>query len=266
MSEPFRSRTGHLTPAVLDEFLSFLSGEDAALLSHLLSCPDCADQARAQLAERPAREPVWAELWTRLEESAFHLAERQLEQDQAARRLLVELLALPPAERDEALARDPRFVTVSVAEQLRRQGVQVRETSLAAARSLLVLGLEVAERLTPEHGPPAVRADLRVGLNVELAEACRRAGEAALADEAFAQAATLLEEVPALDTRARYCWMLARLRSGQKRDEEALALLARAAELYRQIRDERSAEVLQELATLGQQRAGLSPTLDDPED
>ncbi len=239
--------------------MSFLSGEDAEILSHLLDCAECAVQVRGLLAVRPSGEPQWNALWERLEERTQGLAGMQLEQEQAARSLLVELLALGPAAREEVLAGDQRFRTVAVAEQLRRQGIQVRETSVAAARGLFLLGLAVAEGLTAEHGPAAVRADLSASLNVELAEAYRRAGEPALADEAFGQAAALLDQVPALDTRARYCWLLARLRAGQKRDEEALALLARAAELYRQIRDERTVEVLRELAELSQLRAGLDP-------
>lgn len=250
----------HPSRAALEELLSFLTAEDAELLSHLLGCAECAAAARDLLAVRPPGEPQWNELWERLEERVQHLAEIQLDQEQTARSRLVELLALGSAAREQALSGEPRLRTAAVAEQLRRQGL--RETSVAAARSLFLLGLEVAESLTAEDSPLAVRADLRASLNIELAEAYRRTGEPALADEAFLQAATLLDEVPALDTRARYCWMLARLRSGQKRDEEALALLARAAEVYRQIRDERSAQVLGELAEIGQRRAGLDPSGD----
>lgn len=249
----------HPTPAALEELLSFLTSEDAEIVSHLLGCPECAGAARELLAVRPSGEPQWNELWERLEGRAQHLAELQLDQEQAARSRLMELLALGSDAREKVLAEDSGLRTAAVAEQLRREGLQVRETAVAAARGLFLLGLEVAESLTAEDSPLAVRADLRANLNVELAEVYRRTGEPALADEAFLQAAAVLDEVPALDTRARYCWMLARLRAGQKRDEEALALLARAAELYRQIRDERSAQVLGELAELGQRRAGLDP-------
>jgi tetratricopeptide (TPR) repeat protein len=250
----------HPPRAALEELLGFLTAEDAELLFHVLGCPECAAEARGLLAVRPSGEPQWNELWERLEGRVQHLAELQLDQVQTARLRLVELLALGPAAREQVLAEDSGLRTVAVAEQLRRQGIQVRETSVAAARGLFLLGIEVAESLTAEDSPLAVRADLRANLNVELAEVYRRTGEPALADEAFLQAAALIDEVPALDTRARYCWMLARLRAGQKRDEEALALLARAAELYRQIRDERSAEVLDELTELGQRRAGLDPS------
>lgn len=250
----------HPSRAALEELLGFLTAEDAELLSHLLGCPECAEAARELLAARPSGEPQWNELWERLEERVQHLAERQLDQEQTARSRLMELLALGSAAREQVLSEDPGRRTAAVAEQLRREGLQVRETSPAAARGLFLLGLEVAGSLTAEDSPLAVRADLRANLYVELAEVYRRTGEPALADEAFLQAAALLDEVPALDTRARYCWMLARLRAGQKRDEEALALLARAAELYRQIHDERSAQVLGELSQLGQRRAGLDPS------
>src|SRR4029079_4073413 len=83
----------------------------------------------------------------------------------------------------------------------------------------------------------AARWELRAEALCELGEAWRRLGSAHWAESCFRQAAQALRDSPDAMARALFCSRLARLRAGQRRGDEAVALFSRAARLWAEVGD-----------------------------
>ncbi len=226
---------GHLAaeqiPPLLDRLLE---ADTAAAHIHVLRCAACREAVLGQLASGPSPATSYQEVCERVEAAAAVLLD-QLRQERAEAPLLwEELEQLPLDLRHEKIATDPRFQTISLAELLTAEGKAARSSDLARSQELLLLALGIAEHLPPRASRQRTAVDLRARLHTELGETWRRTNRLDMADEAFSQVPPLLADLPLLDTRGRFCWLLPRLRIDQQRLDEAEALYHRAAALYRE--------------------------------
>lgn len=231
----------HPKPSVLRIFLQTLTVADAGLVLHLLECPRCSRQGWGSLTPRPVRrrpgEPRPSGPEAALYENAFaRLAERsggataQVEEGRRkAEPLIAELLALPREERHARFDEHRRYRTFFVAWGLLERSWQAEDA--AEAESLGRLAAAVAERLDGNGPSPATEAGLAIGAWCAVGEACRRLGRLEAAEDAFVRAVPHLEKSIDPSENAEYCRWLARLRRDQRRFDEALALLERAATL-----------------------------------
>lgn len=176
----------------------------------------------------------FAGLWQRVEakirrEAMIFAEERRESPAQAA-----EILALPPRVRNRTIDAESRFHSTALVLEL-----------IARARS--ELGRQRAERALPplkaalrilrrRGGRPGGR-ELQAEALCELGEAWRRLGSSRWAESCFSQAAQALRDSPDATARALYCGRLARLRAGQGRLDEAVALFGRAADLWAELGD-----------------------------
>lgn len=189
-------------------------------------------------------------LFDRLDRQVLATFERHREELAAAQAHLPDFLVLTSRRRREAIESDPRYRTLGMVCALegRAREMLAPPGDMDTALELLLLAAAACEDIHvpgPGDGP---RNDLLARLYTEIAEVHSRCGRYATADEALGQAAERLVGHPAADTRACYCWVLARLRVALRREDEALALYARAAQLYSEVRDDRNlARVLCEL-------------------
>jgi tetratricopeptide (TPR) repeat protein len=167
--------------------------------------------------------------------AALSRARSELDRERAAAPSLVaELLAIPPAAREEELCRDPRFHTWGLCELLLRRSLEAPEP--AAADELALLALAGTERLDPVRHPAPVVGDLKARIWAAAGEARRRQGDLAGAEEALRAAATSLAQGTGdLLVEARLLEFEAAVRRTQGRTREAAALLKQAAARYRQI-------------------------------
>lgn len=251
----------HPKPSVLRNFLQSLEVADAGLVLHLLECPRCSRQGWSRLTPRPVRrrpgEPHPAGPEPGLYEQAFaRMSERvgravgQIEEGRRqAAPLVAELLALPADERQAALAADSRFRSFFVAFRLLERSWPMEDA--AASEALSRLAAAIAEDLDGTGPAAGVEEGLAIGSWCAVAEACRRLGRLEAAEEAFVRAAPHLEKSADPTDNAEYCGWLAQLRRDQRRSDEAMALLERAATLFGQagqLRDQ--AMVLADLAAV----------------
>lgn len=228
----------HPEPDVLSSLVEALDTGTAGLLLHVLRCEECASQTLAALApvhqrtgtlalRREAPEIDYSLLWERIEATAEQAIARWRRDRIGAEPLLEQLLALSPAERMDAVARQPRYRTGALAELLldeirRRPGER---------EDLAWLALAILEGLPPHHFDPSAAGDLALAAHCELGEAFRSAGNLEESEAAFAAAAKSLQVTTGVQERATYCHLLAALRRDQGRTDEAVALLVRAAAL-----------------------------------
>ncbi len=227
----------HPEQDVLSSLVSALDTGTAGLLLHVLRCEDCASQTLAGLApvhqragalvlRREAPEIDYSRLWERIEATA-EKAMAQLRRDRAgAEPLLAELLRRSQAERLDLVARHPRFRTRSLADLLLDE-IRLRP---GEREDLARLVLAIVERRQPHHFGRAVD-DLAAAAHCEIAEALRSRGDLQGSEAAFAEAAKRLPVATGVQERVKYCHLLAALRRDQGRLDEAVALLARAADL-----------------------------------
>ncbi len=236
-------RDEHPAPGAIDGFVEVLPGDARDLLSHLLQCGPCGTRAVAGMRRLPSLPPGYEGVFERIEEQAAELAERYGVELAEAESLLAEFLVLASRRRSEAIENEPRYQTLAFAHLLERTAQELCERDVVTAQELLLLAIGVGEHLGGKGGAeaasPVLLADLEARLHTELAETHRRLGSFDIAEEALVQAAGRLVLHPAIDTRARYCWVLGRLRADLGRDDEALALFGRAAQLYGELRDNR---------------------------
>lgn len=129
------------------------------------------------------------------------------------------------------IVEDERFHTWGFCELLLDQAKTGKgeESTLCAG-----LAVAVSERIAPEAHPPRLLEELRARAWGELADARRRAGDLAVAEEQLRQAEFhLLRGTGDRLQRARLLERKAALRLAQERLEEAARLLGRAILLYR---------------------------------
>lgn len=228
----------HPEPDVLSSLVEALDTGTAGLLLHVLRCEDCASQTLAALApvhqrtgalvlRREATETDYSRLWERIEATA-EKAMAQWRRDRAgAEPLLAQLLGLSPAERLEAVARQPRFRTRALTELLLDE-IRLRP---GEREDLAWLALAILESWPPHHLDRSAAEDLALAAHCELGEAFRSVGNFEESEVAFEAAAKSLQGATGVQERATYCHLLAALRRDQERQDEAVALLVRAADL-----------------------------------
>lgn len=151
------------------------------------------------------------------------------------RRLLGELLKLPPESRSEAL-RSGRFQRMDLLDLLLDKGERAVTRDPAEAGQLAWLAVELGVACRSADGDPPVRS--RIVRGFLLAGGARRlAGERESADRAFHGAAFFLTPGGTAVERARVCRGIALLRWEQGRLDEAAALLLQSSRLYEESGD-----------------------------
>ncbi len=223
---------------VLEELLLSLDAGQLALLRHLQWCAYCrsklaylprevgVDAANAEAGEVPAYEVA-------LEETARIVAEREAamerERDEAPG-LFLELLEQPEATLGEGTT---RFHTWGVFELLVERSLEVTIQDAAHGETLGLLALRLSDHLdTARYGAERI-ADLQARAWGYIGNARRMRFDFEAAEEAFLTALACLKEgtkdslerVILLDLRAS-------LRRDQRRFEDALRLLRRAAAIF----------------------------------
>jgi len=237
-----------------EEILQLLAAEPEAegKLLHLLGCARCRQRAAELAALDETRDETSREagspddralaaggfglLWARVGEVESRAA-AEVERDRAAARALRdELLSLPAERRQQAIQDEPRLHSLGLARLLVAEGEEAAAADPPRAEALARLALAIGDRLAARRFGDAAVGGTRAAAWCLLGDARRRSGKDP--ELAFRAAARHLAAVP-LDgqARARFCHGLARLRQDQERTDEALALLARAAELYEQSDD-----------------------------
>jgi tetratricopeptide (TPR) repeat protein len=195
----------------------------------------------------------FAGLWQRVELRIGQEAKIFAEESREAPARAAELLALPPRGRNRKLDAEPRFHSTALALELiarargelgRRRAERALPPLKAALRILRQRSLHSA----------AGRRELQAEAFCELGEAWRRLGSSHWAESCFRQAAQALRDSPDAMARALFCGRLARLRAGERRLDEAVALFGRAAALWAEVGDgEQSAAAAAEQAAARRQ-------------
>jgi tetratricopeptide (TPR) repeat protein len=220
---------------------------------HVLLCSACRKQALT--LQLPAAEETWeagpavfsGKVLRRAVKILKERYSRSLAEEEAAGPLCEELLALTAAEQRERLLSDPRYASAAVARRLLNSALACRPRNLRRISRLARLAIEVGQLLPAPEG--LERAAILGRAHVWWGEAERDLGNYSFAIAAFQRATPDLETLPLLSPeRAEYCRLLARLRHELRRHDEALALLARAVDLYRELGEpQRAAECQIEL-------------------
>lgn len=212
---------------------------DRALIAHMLGCGDCRERLRELLAasppELPSRRP--------------HAPEA--EEREGAARLVVELLAQPPARREVLVRNSSRFHSLAVAGRLIEAAAETRFGKTREAAPLGHLALSVLERVDSGFYGERRVADLAGRAWTEIGRGLRIAGDLVDAEHAFAEAARHLAGTADTAAEAYHRYSLAVLRKYQRRFGEAEELLTEAAALYdERDDDENQTRVLTSLGSL----------------
>jgi hypothetical protein len=144
------------------------------------------------------------------------------------------LLAMEPARRLDRIAHGPRFASPALARRLLAEAGAAARNRPAEARELADLALAVVARLDAERPGTVTVVALRAAAHATRAEALWSGGDSPGAEAALAAARTDLDATPVGEPEhALYCRVAALLRAGEGHIDETLALLGRAAHLYR---------------------------------
>ena len=232
------------------ELLDELRESHADGLLHLLDCQVCQGAARECLREEPeearrAAEPAYDRLLQALEERTPGLIREMEEQSAEARRLLERLLESPIDQR-AALAGGPGYRNLKLADLLLHESWSFQPAELALSEERARLAFRVATQSYPAECAGRVD-DVKARASVLVGNARRLAGDRLAAEGYFRQALSYLTCPPDAIERAFYCQMLAALRRDQHRDDETAGLLWRAALLYNE-----NADLLEEAACLAE--------------
>jgi tetratricopeptide (TPR) repeat protein len=201
--------------ALLDETLRThdyafrLEGHDVAALRHLMGCPGCHDTARGLVAP-PVPPEEDGGLWGRLQE----------------------LMAFERWER-KAVVFEERFRDLDLAVLLLAEAERLQAEHPAASDELAQLAQSIAEQ--PMAG--RVEASDRVLARAAClrGNAARLLGNWRLAERFFRSAVAALTGPPVSYERGDYSRLLACLREEEGRFDEAVALLSRAAGIFRDL-------------------------------
>lgn len=230
-----------------ETFDRFLAGELTAqdrrrVMKHLLSgCSSC-----RELAGDSWKLPLddyrhEAAVGTIATESLQRVSERlaaytmQLERERAAApALTAELMEHPEPRRQVLLDNSSRYCIWAVADfaldECQKQVANDPHQALEFAR----LGLEVARRLDPEETGQHIVRDMQGRAWAMVGNAQRVLSDLRTAEAAFREAENALAEGTGDPLEeARYYTLLSTLRSDQRRFDESLTLLRRAARIYR---------------------------------
>ncbi|MEP7010233.1 MAG: tetratricopeptide repeat protein [Acidobacteriota bacterium] len=258
----------------LHAFLSDLSLQDVALLSHLLRCSKCSLWAAVRVGVAPnevrdlkAEEPPpsagenYPGLFDRLERTVGG-ARQTFTRDRIAADLLLGELLLPTSkvERIERLYAEPRFHQLALAELLLARSPY----DPAERRDLIQLASAILDLVPEGRDSRGRRASLRAAAYISLGETLREMGDFAGAEAALLFAPEWVEHTGDVLDAADFCRTLGRLRQGQKRRDEAIALLGRAADLYEEIsQSDAEARIRVELGELCLEGAEPGRALDE---
>lgn len=182
----------------------------------------------------------------RLAVRAVDLYHDRLEADRKARgrapRWLERLLAAPPEHRLEILKYVPPLASPALGHLLLDRAEASLPAVPADAADLAGLALAIGRRLEKDWKVPSEIEALLGRASCVEGEACRLRGDLAGARWAHRRAFRHLEALPAGGPeRADFCRTLARLRRDQGRDDEALALMARALDRFEAAEDRKRA-------------------------
>lgn len=218
------------------------------VLIHLARCPECArrleraidevtaaerrrkmlsfDRAPAARTERPSETPaesprVW---WTRPRSGAAEIA--------AAERLLAELLTQPEGQRALIARNCERFHELALVELVLEEGRTACYDDPHRGGRLIELGISMIDLLDRDYHGRRLLDDLRGRGWFFRANAHRIIGDLADAEEEFRRSAELLEGSSSRIEHAGLLQHRASLRKAQNRSEEALEMLAEAAEIF----------------------------------
>jgi hypothetical protein len=152
------------------------------------------------------------------------------------------LLAMAPARRLDRIAHGRRFASPALARLLLAAAGAGARNRPADACEFADLALAVVARLEADRSGTVTVVALRAAAHARRAEALWWGGDSPGAEAALAAALSDLHATPIGEPEhALYCRVAALLRAGEGRMDEALALLGRAAQLYR---DQEEAEEL----------------------
>jgi len=231
----------HPNDQVLEELLLALSDEQRSLIRHLTFCGYC--RSRTVYLPRPLRPetaalsgkrgaPVYE---TALEKSRATVSEREAalekERDDAPG-LFVELLE-QPAEHRDVLLRDEKLRTWGLFDLLVERSLESGLRDPAFGEHLGLLALRLADHLDRERYGAKRISDLQARAWSYVGNACRLKFDLQGAEEAIGRAYFYLKKGTrdGLE-RAIFLDLKASLRRDQRRFDEALRLLRRAADLF----------------------------------
>lgn len=157
------------------------------------------------------------------------------------RQLLNELLDTPIRQRFEVV-RDERFRNLALAGLLIAESERFEEVSPAKAEELAQMAGMIAGQVYPANLLPQAERILLRSCTLQ-ANARRLMRDLHGAEVCFENAASVLVGPVGAAERGFYCQRLACLREEQGHREEAVALLGRAVELFREEKDARSESV-----------------------
>ena len=235
----------HPTPERLVTFLRELPVRDAALVGHLLRCPRCGMKAALEIAIAPmaatevqAPNPTsegnegYAGLFSRLARNAERERESFARDRTATEALLRDLLRPPSNQARLAQVRAKRrFHRPALAALLLTKTPE----SPDERRDHAQLALAILDEAPESRGSAGQRASLRAGAYIALGDALRELGDLAGADAALFLVPEFIEQTGDVLDAADFCRALGEVRRDQERRDEAIALLARASELYEDI-------------------------------
>ena len=259
----------HPDEHLLEELASALPGEPLDLLQHLAECESCRQRLAVLRARRssplaarladvlpwPIAEPEYDRALRAVQERLLGHARTLATERAEAPARLAELMKQSPEHRAMLMRNHPRFQTWGLLERLAEQGRERSFEDPEAGEEMARLGLSLADRLDSGlYGADRVD-DLRGRLWAYLGNARRLRSDLAGAEEAFASAlrhlrrgsGDLLERAVVLDLQAS-------LRRDQRRFAEAMRLLRRALEAYRELGEtHRAGRLLVKMSTLHEQ-------------
>ncbi|MES1244683.1 MAG: hypothetical protein ABUT39_23955 [Acidobacteriota bacterium] len=223
-------------PHLSDEQARILARRFTAEMEHLGACPEC----RSRLSELAAQEEQgYRDALSRAAEDTLRRLPRVRAEKAAAPGLLTEILSLSEAEREAALALEPRFQSYALAAYaLRRSEALVQRDPLGGGE-LARLGRAVAGQVDPGScGGTAALADLEAYALALEGEALRIAGDPERALRAFVESRLHQQRGGAdPDLAARIDLLEALLRRDLGHTRIALELLDRAAEAFVALRE-----------------------------
>jgi len=229
-----------------DAFQRFLAGESSdeerrRVMKHLLNGCQACRRLAGESWHLPEHPEMQRELATDEAESLQRITERltaytvKLERDRAAAPgLIAELLEHPAARRHLMLDNSSRYCLWAVADHALDESQRLIAADPGRSLELAQVGLEIASRLDPlETGQHIVR-DIQGRAWATLANARRVLSDLRGAEKAFGEAEQALAEGTGDPLEeARFHSLLSTLRSDQRRFDEALTAIRRAARIYR---------------------------------
>lgn len=233
----------HPNELALEELLLSLGSEHQPVLDHLVRCENC----RRRIQELRQRPPVraagilgwpidpYAEAMDRSQpEVAAHSRALTRERAQAPS-LFVELTAYAVTQRDLIVRNDPRFRTWGLFELLIERALELGVRDSSYAEELGLLALRLSERLDPQVYDIRMIEDYRGRAWAHIGNARRVRSDLRGAEDAFEKADAHLRE-GSLESveRAIFLDLKASLRRDQRRFDEAMRLLHRAASIFLQ--------------------------------